>query len=128
MKGFLARRAVFFLLVGLKSRKRLMVWLGAFIWVLAHKEKDADITSKTKSQPKQKGFRGFLLSTKLKKSRFLLSTNSSTNKLINLKTEQNEKRNLEIYHSDDSSYSDCYSDQPGRYQLHELRAGLRAPL
>ena len=60
MKGFLARRAVFFLLVGLKSRKRLMVWLGAFIWVLAHKEKDADITSKTKSQPKQKGFRGFL--------------------------------------------------------------------
>ena len=36
------------------------MWLGAFIWVLAHKEKDADITSKTKSQPKQKGFRGFL--------------------------------------------------------------------
>ena len=94
-----------------------MVWLRAFCWVLAHKEKDADITSKTKSQPKQKGFRGFLL-----------STNSSTNKLINLKTEQNEKRNLEIYYSDDSSYSDCYSDQPGRYQLYELRAGLRAPL
>ena len=48
------------------------MWLGAFIWVLAHKEKDADITSKTKSQPKQKGFRGFLLishiSTKLKKN------------------------------------------------------------
>jgi len=40
-----------------------MVWLGAFIWVLAHKEKDADITSETKSQPEQKGFRGFLLST-----------------------------------------------------------------
>ena len=63
-----------FLLVGLKSRKRLMVWLGAFIWVLAHKEKDADITSKTKSQPKQKGFRGFLLishiSTKLKKNKY----------------------------------------------------------
>ena len=31
-------------------------------------------------------------------------------------------RNLEIYYSDDSSYSDCYSDQSGRYQLHELRA------
>ena len=48
------------------------MWLRAFIWVLAHKEKDADITSKTKSQPKQKGFRGFLLishiSTKLKKN------------------------------------------------------------
>ena len=48
------------------------MWLSAFIWVLAHKEKDADITSKTKSQPKQKGFRGFLLishiSTKLKKN------------------------------------------------------------
>ena len=124
MKGFFALRAVFFLLVRLKSHKRLMVWLGAFIWVLAHKEKEADITSKTKSQPKQKGFcvffinhfstkltkNRFLLSTKLKKSRFLLSTNSSTNKLINLKTEQNEKRNLEIYYSDDSSYSDCYSD------------------
>ena len=50
------------------------MWLGAFIWVLAHKEKDADITSKTKSQPKQKGFRGFLLishiSTKLKKNQY----------------------------------------------------------
>ena len=57
---FLARRAGFFLLVGLKSQKRLMVWLGAFIWVLAHKEKNADITSETKSQPKQKGFCGFL--------------------------------------------------------------------
>ena len=67
---------VFFLLVRLKSRKRLIVWLGAFIWVLAHKEKDADITSKTKSQPKQKGFRGFLLishiSTKLKKNLYCL--------------------------------------------------------
>ena len=53
-----------------------MVWLRAFIWVLAHKEKDADITSKTKSQPKQKGFRGFLLishiSTKLKKNQISL--------------------------------------------------------
>ena len=35
------------------------MWLGAFIWVLAHKEKDADITSETKSQPEQKGFYGF---------------------------------------------------------------------
>ena len=39
-----------------------------------------------------------------------------------------KKRYLEIYYSDDNSYSDSYSDQPGRYQLHELRAGLRARL
>ena len=52
-------KGVVFLLVRLKSRRRLMVWLGAFIWVLAHKEKNAVIASKTKSQPKQKGFRGF---------------------------------------------------------------------
>ena len=75
MKGFFALRAVFFLLVRLKSHKRLMVWLGAFIWVLAHKEKEADITSKTKSQPKQKGFCVFFInhfSTKLTKNRFYL--------------------------------------------------------
>ena len=59
MKGFLARRAVFFLLVGLKSRKRLMVWLGAFIWKFTYKEKNTDITSETESQPEQKGFSGF---------------------------------------------------------------------
>ena len=53
---FLGGKPMFLLLFRLKSRKRLMVWLGAFIWVLAHKEKNADITSETKSQPKQKGF------------------------------------------------------------------------
>ena len=47
---------------------------------------------------------------------------------MKLKKRTNEKRYLEIYHSDDYSYSDSYSDQPGRYQLHELRAGLRARL
>jgi len=36
-----------------------MVWLGAFIWMLAYKEKNADIASETKSQPEQKGFGGF---------------------------------------------------------------------
>ena len=53
MRGFSSVQA--------ESRKRLMVWLGAFIWVLAHKEKDADITSETKSQPEQKGFSCFFL-------------------------------------------------------------------
>ena len=59
MRGFLGGKPMFFLLFRLKSRKRLMVWLGAFIWMLAYKEKNADITSETKSQPKQKGFCGF---------------------------------------------------------------------
>jgi hypothetical protein len=39
--------------------RELMAWLGAFIWVLAHKEKNADTTSETKSQTEQKGFSGF---------------------------------------------------------------------
>ena len=37
-----------------------MVWLGAFIWVLAHKEKNTDTTSETESQHEQKGFYFFL--------------------------------------------------------------------
>ena len=57
MYGFLAKRG--FSSVQAESQKRLMVWLGAFIWVLAHKEKNTDTTSETESQPEQKGFGGF---------------------------------------------------------------------
>ena len=34
--------------------------LGAFIWMLAYKEKDTDTPSETKSQTERKGLKGFL--------------------------------------------------------------------
>ena len=50
-----------------------MVWVEAFIWVLAHKGKHAAITSETLSQPKKRGFLWFSSKSHLR----ILRTSSS---------------------------------------------------
>ena len=43
-----------------------MVWLEAFIWVLAHKEKPTDASSKTQSQPEKRVLKVFVIIPKIK--------------------------------------------------------------